>query len=147
MELSLRCTVRAFYKFIYLKRLSENVEIDSFCWKYLNSKTFFFLYLNYICYIWHSDQWCWYEDRHWRVSTKGKYKSSSPQPTGCSVPECASACGKQFVGLRPAVEVEITATYDNSENSKLSSRGEIASFTKIYLHEIKTIYIRIAINT
>lgn len=42
MELSLKRSVRAFYKYIYLKRLSENVEIDSFCWKYLNSETFFF---------------------------------------------------------------------------------------------------------
>lgn len=63
------------------------------------------------------------------------------------MPKCASACGKQFVGLRPAVELEITAKYDNSENSKLSSRGEIASFTKTYLHEVNIIYIRIAINT
>lgn len=88
---------------VFRKRMSENAEIDFFSWEYLVGKTFFFTYvilLNSDTVLSNTDM-------------RAKWEHSSPSPTGCSVPKCVSACRKQLAGLRPAVEMETTATKDN----------------------------------
>lgn len=142
--MSLICTLWPFYKYIFLKRCwVEMLKLIGFV-RTTELEWFFFLYLNGISYFWLSllSDVCMRADTE-ECLQRENMRTPVPIPQAVHVsPLWGTACRFE------AWNVNVNYCYGCfPKNSTFSSKGENASFTTTEPHEVKIIYIRIAIST